>query len=172
MTLIKRTSDPNITLGTKSPIAPRKVFVIISIIVFGFAAVVFLYIAWWVPNQKMRELNWWEHASKDEIRRVSHQVLCFPIGNHHDAFIALEKIGNAESVPLLIRAFKWQDQPGEDGFMVCTTDHCLSALRSLTGLDQGISFDAWNEWWKKTGSKNPPEVFYPRQTKQPKIIHK
>jgi len=128
MQLIKKISRFLSQSGSKSPTVHGKVFVILSIIVFGFAAVVFLYSKWWVPNQKMRELNWWEHASKDEIRRVSHQVLRFPIGNHHDAFIALEKIGNAESVPLLIRALKWQDQPGEDGFMVCTTQIIALAL--------------------------------------------
>jgi hypothetical protein len=140
----------------------QKHIVLISIMICCFAAAAFLFVMWWIPNQKMAELNWWENASKDELRKVSHQVLRYPIGNHHDAFIVLEKIGNAESVPLLIRALKWQDPPGEDGFTVCTLDHCLSALRSLTGVDQGTSFKAWSEWWKNTGSKKPLEAFYPR----------
>lgn len=146
----------------------RKTIILTSLVVFCFATVAFLHGAWWVPNQKMGEVDWWENASEDEIRRVSHQVLRFPLGNHHDAFIALDKIGNAQSVSLLIRALKWQDQPGEDGFVVCTTDHCLSALRSLTGVEHGASFKAWNEWWEKTGSKMPSEAFYPRMKKQTK----
>jgi len=150
----------------------KTIIIFASISVCCFAAAVYLYTLWWVPNQKMREINWWERASKEEMRRVSHQVLKFPIGNHHDAFIALEKIGNATSVPILIKALKWQDLPDKDGFVVCTTDHCLSALRSLTGVDQGMSFQAWKEWWKDIGSKKPSEAFYPRALKQPTRIEK
>jgi len=148
----------------------KKIALICMMIIFS-GVILSIYITWWVPNQKMRDLQWWENASAGEMRKVSHQVLRYPVGNHHDAFLALEKIGNSASVPLLIRALKWHDSSGEDDFVTCTTDHCLSALRSLTGTDKGTSFAAWNEWWKNTGSKTPLENFYPRVSTQTPRTH-
>ena len=140
----------------------RNMIILVSIFAFCVSGSVFFYITGWIPHQKMRELIGWENASEDEIRTVSHQILRYPVGNHHDAFLALEKVGNAKSVPLLIRALKWHEPSAEDDFIVCTTDHCISALQSLTGVDCGTSYAAWNKWWNDTGSTLPAEAFYPR----------
>ena len=95
-----------------------------------------------------------------------HQAISSPEGNNHDAFIYLAKLGNKDSVPLLIRALRWQPKPlkGRDGQEVfdCSIVHCVDALRSLTGKDFANSADAWQTWWDDTGVKLPPENFKPR----------
>lgn len=127
---------------------------------------IYIYASVWVPMQQMQDEDWWDNASEDEIRDLCHKAISTRFGFHHDAFLALSEIGNAESVPLLIRALKWQDFPGENGVMICTTDHCLMALNNLTGHDAGSSYQEWNIWWKETGSKLPKEEFYPRNEKE------
>ncbi len=85
-----------------------RLFVVVSaFIVFLLAGVSYLLVAWWLPNQKMTDLHWWQNASQVEIRNTSHKILSFPIGNHHDAFLALEATGNAQSVTILINSLKW-----------------------------------------------------------------
>jgi hypothetical protein len=97
-------------------------------------------------------------------RYTAHQVIRFPMGNHHDAFLLLEKVGDKESVPLLMNALKWQDLPeDEDDLLVCTTTHCLEALQSLTDHDAGDDHRAWKKWWAETGSELPPAHFHHRQ---------
>jgi len=139
------------------------------IVLFGvsLATGTYIYFHTRIPIERMMDESWWENASQDEIRKLSHRALRTRLdSNHHDAFLALADIGNAKSVPLLIRALKWQDPPDEEGSMVCTTAHCVSALKSLTGHDVAYTFQEWNKWWKETGSKLPPEAFYPRQEKE------
>ncbi len=46
--------------------------------------------------------------------------------------------------------------------MVCTTGHCIDALRSLTGEDYGTDYRKWQEWWEKTGKALPPSYFHQR----------
>jgi hypothetical protein len=74
-------------------------------------------------------------------------------------------MGNAKSVPLLIQALKWQ-KPVEGEIYICTTAHCVDALRSLTGEDFDFSPSAWAEWWEETGSKLPDDHFHPRKLKK------
>lgn len=144
-----------------------RTILIASIALVGFlAGGTYLYSAWWMPNQKMRDRDWWANASEDEIRMTCHQVLRFPLGCYHDAFLSLAEIGNAESVPLLIRSLKWQEAPDETGFMVCTTGHAVEALQSLTGQDFGFEPERWRDWWQRSGSKMPPGTFHPRHRKE------
>jgi hypothetical protein len=141
----------------------QKFLTIISFIIFSIASVVlFLYIETWIPNCKMRDINWYEHASNEELRSVCHKVLRFPIGLHHDAFIILTEVGNKDSVPIIIRSLKWQTPPKEN-MMVCTTGHALESLRSLTGKEFGFEPKKWEEWWRNTGSKLPATDFFPRK---------
>ena len=127
---------------------------------------IYLYSAWWAPNQRMRDPRGLANASQDEIRSTCHQVLRFPWGCHHDAFLALADIGNSESVALLIRARKWQSPPDKDGSVVCTSSHCVEALRSLTGQTFGFEPEQWLEWWEQTGCTMPATNFYPRNTNE------
>lgn len=127
--------------------------------------VVCLYYAYreiWIPNKTLQDYNWLMIAPSEEIREVSHKVIRFPIGNHHDAFLNLMVTGNAESVPLLIAALRWHETAAGDDFVVCTTVHCLAALKSLTGADAGTTYKEWHRWWRETGSVLPDQTFFPR----------
>jgi len=116
-----------------------------------------LYGQFWIPNKQIMDTEWLDTATRSEIREVCHQVLRFPVGNHHDAFIYLMGTGDKSSVPILIRALKWNEPDGD--FIVCTTKHCVDALYSLTGMKMGNHHSAWKHWWKITG-RHQPETFF------------
>ena len=128
---------------------------------------VYVYLAWWTPNQRMRDLQWWQNASEDEMRATCHQILRFPLGDHHDAFLTLAEIGNAESVPVIIRSLRWQQGPDRDGVMIDTTWIAVETLRSLTGEKFGFEPQRWRDWWERTGRHMPPSHFHPREEKGP-----
>lgn len=93
----------------------------------------------------------------EKLRKICHKVLTQRFGNHHDAFIALETVGNAESIPYLINALKWQRIPVKGGVVTCTTAHCTQRLWELTGEWYEYDYSKWEAWWKETGSKMTPE---------------
>ena len=112
-------------------------------------AAAILYTQCWIPNRKLMDMAWHEQAGKAEQVRVAHQVLRFPWGNHHDAFIIILRDGGPESVPYLISALRWQRHTAADGMMVCTKACCLEALRRITGHDAGNNYSDWARWWKE-----------------------
>ena len=124
------------------------------------AAALWLYMAVWVPNGKIRDIQWLENASPQERLEVAHQVLSFPLGMHHDAFLLVNDYGDVKSIPYLLRGLRWQPYTGPgDRAMVCTKAHCLTALRRITGHDAGLNYEDWARWWQDKGSKLPPEAF-------------
>jgi hypothetical protein len=98
-------------------------------------------------------------ASNGELKEVAHKVLTCPVGGHHDAFLHLSRVGDAESIPYLLTGLRWQPYTGKGDVMVCTKSHCLEALRKITGHDAGRNYSDWAEWWASTGSKIPPTAF-------------
>jgi hypothetical protein len=123
---------------------------------------VYAYVAIWRPFKQMyRNEAWWETATVDEQRLLCHRVISHRIGAPHDAFLHLRKIGNKDSVPLLIRALRWR-RPPKDDVMVCTTVHCIDALRSLTGQNLGSDYLKWEQWWSKTGQALSVTNFHER----------
>jgi len=116
---------------------------------------------WWNSNRYLNDPEWLRTTSPDEMRDTAHRVIRLPVGNHHDAFLVLMRTGNAESIPLLVKALRWHDPDGS-GFIPCTTDHCLEALRNLTGHDAGPTAAQWRHWWAETGSNRDPASFFPR----------
>jgi hypothetical protein len=127
---------------------------------FAFAALsLFLYYQWWVPNQRLKDLQWMNAASKDHLKEVAQRVLTCPVGGHHDAFLVLSRVGDAESIPYLLAGLRWQPYTEKGGVMPCTKMHCLEALRRITGHDAGRNYSDWAEWWASTGSKLPPTAF-------------
>ncbi len=135
--------------------------ILISILVGG----VYLYIEWWLPNRRLQDYQWRQNASQDELRANCHQVLRFPAGNNHDAYLILADIGNAQFVPRIIRSLWWLSAPNTQGGMECTNAHAAEALRSLTGQELGFEPKGWRDWWAQTGSKMPPSRFFPRHNK-------
>jgi hypothetical protein len=127
---------------------------------FAFAALsLFLYYHWWVPNQRLKDLQWMDAASNGELKEVAQRVLTCPVGGHHDAFLVLSRVGDAESIPYLLAALRWQPYTGKGDVMVCTKLHCLEALRKIAGHDAGLNYSDWAEWWASTGSKLPRTAF-------------
>ena len=117
-----------------------------------------------VPHRKFyRNDEWWATASTNDIRELCHHIIGHRPGGRHDPFIHLCRIGNAESVPLLIAALEWENPHGEES-VICTISHCEEALRALTGKDLGTTHPPWARWWNETGRLLPPEQFYPRDT--------
>lgn len=139
----------------------RRIIRIVCASVFSVCLIggLYIYIECWTPYRKLSDIDWNNNASIEEQRKVCHQVIRYWDG--HDAFLRLARIGNAESVPLLIEALR--KQPGSDGGQaICTTGHCAEALRALTGEQFGIRWQDWDKWWKTTGNNLPMEHFYPR----------
>ena len=122
----------------------------------------YFYMAIWQPHRQFyRDEAWWKTATTNDQRLLCHRIISHRIGAPHDAFLHLRHIGNKDSIPLLIRALKWQKSP-EGDMIVCTTGHCVDALRSLTGEDYGTDYRKWHEWWKTTGKALPPIHFHER----------
>jgi len=122
----------------------------------------YFYVAIMQPHRQLyRDDAWWKTATTNDQRLLCHRIISHRIGAPHDAFLHLRKIGNKDSVPLLIRALRWQ-RPPKDGVMVCTTAHCLDTLRSLTGQDFGTDYDKWENWWNTAGKDLSPTNFHER----------
>lgn len=134
----------------------------LSILLLLTASGLYFYIAILRPHHQLYNNNaWWKTATIEEQRELCHCIISHRIGAPHDAFLYLAKIGNKDSIPLLIRALKWQNPPKHD-FMVCTTKHCIDALRSLTGEDYGTNYRKWEDWWSTTGKRLAPTNFHER----------
>jgi hypothetical protein len=121
-----------------------------------------LYIEISYPNIQLQTAEWssgnpLSQRAATKARNAGHKVLSHRFGNHHDAFVILGNVGNAESIPYLINALQWQSPPHEDGSVVCTTHHCISRLRELTGEWYGTDYIKWKKWWDETGHKMSPE---------------
>jgi hypothetical protein len=98
-------------------------------------------------------------ASNGELKEVAQRVPTCPVGGHHDAFLLLSRVGDAESIPYLLWGLRWLPDTPKGGVMPCTKAHCLEALRKITGHDAGLNYSDWAEWWASTGSKLPRTAF-------------
>jgi len=120
-----------------------------------FSCGIWIYFELVVPNQ---QLTAFDSTNSDpeyvaHMRRVSHKVISSWIGNHHDAFLVLEQVGNHESIPYLIRALKMQETADSDGVVICTAEHCVSCLQRLTGMNFGYEHYDWQKWWEEEGAR-------------------
>jgi len=133
----------------------RVFWLLLGILTLLFSTGSWIYFALVVPNQQLAAFDGTntdpEYAAN--MRKVSHKVLSSWIGNHHDAFLVLEQVGNHESIPYLIRALKMQQTADSDSVVICTTDHCVDCLQRLTGMNFGYEYEAWQKWWEEEGSK-------------------
>lgn len=94
---------------------------------------------------------------RERVRHLAHRIISLPWGNHHDAFLTLGEVGNAESIPYLIHALKWQQPHDTNGNVICTTAHCSRRLWELTGVWFQSDHRKWKQWWDQTGSHMTPE---------------
>jgi hypothetical protein len=114
---------------------------IILLITIVFSGVFYFY--FWLPHQKMIDINWLNSASPKEQRDVAHQVLKLPYGNYHDAYLILIHDGNNESIPILLNRLKHFKK--DKNFRVCTETHCLKALQKITGKKIGYDYEKWKK---------------------------
>ena len=121
------------------------------------ASAAFLYFEWWVPNSKLRDLKWYDTAGKQELKATAQQALIIPFPGPHDAFLVLIREGDADSIPYLLWALRWQ--PDTKGVMTCTKAHCIKALERITGHKAGCNYQDWATWWEATGRHLPPASF-------------
>ena len=108
-------------------------------------------------NWALAKYDWAQHdggfTSQLKLRIICHKIISHWTGNHHDAFITLDNVGNSDSIPYLINALKWHEPADGIDVAACTTDHCVDCLKKLTGLDFGYSHKDWLEWWQNQGVK-------------------
>ncbi len=111
----------------------RKVLVATAVLAALAAACVFAaWSYWWVPNHQLSDVAWLKQATADELREASHWVMRWPVGNHHDACLYLERVGTRASVPIIANALPWvDDSDPPDRLASCSLNHCQDALRTL-----------------------------------------
>jgi len=72
-------------------------------------------------------------------------------GFAHDEYVRIIKhgYGNIEDVPKLIKGLEYDGdiKPGEP--VVCSRDHCLEALKLVTGANPGPNASDWKKWWEE-----------------------
>lgn len=66
----------------------------------------------------------------------------------HDGSLDLQGIGDINSVPALLKVLE-EYRPNEKGVTPCTASHALDTLKIITGANPGITFEAWERWWRK-----------------------
>lgn len=133
--------DPD---GRKRFIAVVIGFVVLLVVVGG----VVVYAAFLRPRWRFNDYESCCKLGDDDVRYLCHQVIRFPtLGNAHDAFLSLARVGDETSVPRLISAFGSVPAPGPNGSMECTWWHCLSALSAITNQNAGGTQAAWKAWY-------------------------
>ena len=137
----------------KCPVRGRHAVIALCAILFFVLATIGIYLfGWWQAYRRLQDNNWVQAANPAEIRETAHRALRIPlVFDPHDAFLHLKRDRNASSVPYLIWGLRWQPHnPPGDRMMVCTKEHCLAALRRITGVDAGLNYEDWRDWYNKS----------------------
>lgn len=88
--------------------------------------------------------TWLDRAEPHQVRERCHAALA--AGPHHDCCLYLGYgVGDASSIPVLIDALWWSRI--DPDIVACPTEHCLAALRGLTGDDAGPDYESWRAWY-------------------------
>jgi len=124
-------------------------------------AVTWFYLEMWIPYKTVSNSGQWNpdngfqgEMPRKKIRDACHKILRYRFAVHYDAFYALEKVGNKDSIPYLIRALKWQNLEWQNcEFTPCSC--CISSLEKLTGMEFEDDHEKWERWWKQTGRYLP-----------------
>ena len=133
-------------------------------------AAIWVYLGLWLPTKTIVDSYQWdldfinrvpEDMRRKKVRDACHKVLfnCSWFGDGYNEFIVLEKVGNKESIPYLIRALKWQNwrqrkDIAAGKLLPCTSP--IPALDALTGMEElGDDHKVWEKWWKETGRYLP-----------------
>jgi hypothetical protein len=90
----------------------------------------------------------------------------------HDSCLALVNVGDASSVPRLIRALSFLPDVEIKGTrmgIICTQAHCVAALERITGVKVGVSYSSWKRWWDETHPGHPIKPAPGYRGNQPKL---
>ena len=114
----------------------------------------------WLPNRTISNPKWGlpdnygDHVPREKIRNACHKILR-RYGTHHNALLTIKHVGNKESIPYLIQSLNLLNLEYPDaatgGFSPCTYGHGVASLQKLTGMEFGIDYEAWKNWWEQTG---------------------
>ena len=86
-------------------------------------------------HKKMRDIEWCQTATQDEMREMAHKVIKYPIGDPHDAYLLLRSCGNEESIEYLENRAKGYSTTGPQE---CTVSHCFEALETVKNRVKNI----------------------------------
>ena len=135
----------------------RLVIATLFLVALGGAGWLFYHFRVIVPNFRLRDMSFYDLPAEEQ-RAVYHQIVSWPWGgNYHDAFLGLGKVGNEESVRLMIGRMWWDCSAGGGISGECTIFHCEASLRRLTNHDPGYGRSAWQQWWATHGHKSRDE---------------
>lgn len=88
-----------------------------------------------VQNLWQEDLRW-----SDEELRVRFHAATRWIPDH-DSLLGLMRVGDESSIPILIRNLEQlEDHQG------CSKEHCIDALKKITGENFGKDEVAWQQW--------------------------
>ena len=75
------------------------------------------FIDYWHARTLLEDPLHWDTLSERTIREASHDILAWPYGDYHDAFISLKYAGDTKSIPLIIEALGREDSA--NGIVSC-----------------------------------------------------
>ena len=72
-------------------------------------------------------------------------------GFAHDEYVRIIKYGygEIEDVPKMIRGLEYWGDVTNNATVVCSRDHCLEALKLVTGANPGPNAADWRRWWEE-----------------------
>lgn len=85
-------------------------------------------------------LGWYVAYRKTMLYCIRRDVRLY--GPRHDDFVMLQKYGSTGDIPSLLYGLGLQTDRE-----VCTYQHCIDALRTLSGAYPGDTYEAWTNWW-------------------------
>ena len=135
--------NQNQQIVDKAIMTKQSKYLMVVILITCCAAAVF-YTQYYQPRKKFSELAKSNQSSisDSEWRDACHD--CIRWENHHDSYLILIEKGNDTSIPYLIRGLKRM----EDSHM-CTKEHCIEALETISGKDYGDDIHSWKTWYSQ-----------------------
>jgi len=149
---------------------------LVMIVLILGAAATWVYLEIWYPCRMIARTDWkqGDYASHKKIRDACHTLLRYPylFGGYHHLYASknVERVGNKDSIPILIRAGKRQTRicrmMPENHQMLEFSGCYLGALYTLTAMPLGNRFSSteipledeyeiWERWWNETGRHLP-----------------
>ena len=95
-------------------------------------------------------------SSAEEIWRDAFRYYIARNAPGHNEYGLLVGFGEESDIPMLLAGLR-SFPKREDGGIVCTHEHCVDALRAITGADVGYAYSDWAAWWKQKYGTDVPD---------------